>query len=681
MADGTGTDLSKYATWPPYAGYGEWELTTLENIPGSEDNLINKDQLPSVQYAVRYNPFSDEIPISSWTTGQGIGETVPFLWMASFTYTAIGTLQASYHLWLSTGQCGYFDLTGGPTSAEPTRFGPIPPTFEYSIMDEFKEVMHYGMEGIFTAEVEPTGLVTFTKMEAFYGYMEYICRSRMKSFRLINGNIVSASYISGRGTTGNWKYKLTTNLRNDIASSLDLTNDNVLMTIYLVDNNGTYLQPTFGITQPLTGVKVLSINGLTINVEGPAPTDASKDIPDGWIGAYFTFDKTVLVRDPQTLYADRKVGTSTIPNNSYVTETSLGYETREQQISSGGTTNGIYVLKAEITNLINTKLAAVSVTTPASAVAAAAAAAAAAGTTVQDQVTLYNKQLAFISGGTDSDYGGTLTQIEDLGLIYGEFGTVWGKILLDYMKELSPAYLTLYVGIGGGPTRYHNMHAGCLSGEYFVNTTNTTTAATSTTAASTSTTVNTFRISNQLRRRIYQIETKSRTSTANLVDLLAAMTSPQEFSVSVNSSRMWFINDITYGTGTQGSCDKALFWGNITAITPATTSNPNASITLKIIDVYEKFGNVDGLKNNFLQTITPTLGSVKKWDDGQKEWYLNSRYSLGSYRILATSNATDPDSIILTLKGSLPTSVTVTPQIYGGYLLMRNIKFLEGMII
>lgn len=613
---GTGTELSQYVNWPTYAGYGKWELTHPQTgIPGSgsSDLLISDDQLPSNQYALKYNTYASEIPIDVWAQPPG---SELFMSYVVFTELTFATFDSSYKTWLDSGGAysSTLDIAAAYGKQSRTTFGIMPPTFEYNILDKFKETVRYGMRGVFSVVLQAVTM-TFLAMDSFYGYLEYICRSKMKSLRLYDGEINSVAYVSGKGGSGDWTYNISSTLRNDVVDQIDFSSDELFMTVYKTDKNGITTD------EIQENIKVKSIRGLSIIVEAPSPSDAKDIVPVGWSNSYFKFSKTVLVRDPQTLYADRELTSPGI--NDFVKETNLGYETREQQISDSGELNGIYASRTEIISLLNRKISDVKTYSAA-------------------QITEFKSHLDFVNGTENQVYGGKIVILKPEDFIYGSFSNPWGKILLGYVKELKSQYITLDIAIGGGTTQRHNMKAGCLAGEYFKNNDGT------------------FRVSGHIRNSIYQLSVISKTSKINLIDHLCSLSSLSGYNFSVDSSRMWFINDIIYGKSSQSSCDKALFWGNITSSPVYSEEKNETTINYKIEDYFKTFSSSAILYQRFMQSVSPTSTTLlKKWNDNKKSWRLNASSDAGEYEIKNIIYNQTTDDFTLTISGATPSAMAI----------------------
>jgi hypothetical protein len=502
-------------------------------------------------------------------------------------------------------------LSGG----EALYSGILPPTFDYSIGDTIKECVHYGFEAMFFIFVEMNGIIWFISLDSFYAYPEYIARCQYKGFRLFAAAITSVFYVSGRGTNGNWTYRFSTTLLNDKVGNIDLSSSSVSLILYKIKLDGTFDSIETGT------FNVQSINGMDIIVTGPPPANTAKDYPDGWVGGFFVFNKYILINNPLLLYTDRSSSdTPNIPNNKYVVETPLGYETRAQQMEKTGGVNGVYASKQAIIALLDQKIA-----DPASTAVVV--------TQSTDDKTAINAN--------------TYPVLDPEGMIYGDLTTAFGKRLLGYLKDLKSTSITLYVGIGGGTTRNHNMHAGCLSGDY---------------VSHAGTTISdTYKISNQLRRSIFQFDVVSKTSVENLLDQLIALADPTTYSMTVKISRCWFFNDITFSTDKM-SLNKAMFWGHVTSAgVPVPATIPATSkITLMIDDGFWIYNERQNLINRFTQTISPSLSGtvlIKAWDE-QKGWKLN-KYGGQTYSIMSMiPSPSDVKSYDITISEDL-TGVTL----------------------
>ena len=610
MADaGVANNGLKYSTWPPYSGYGDWYICTPENnTPGTGthtpfgDYHINKDQLPASQYAVRYNPFSNEINVTAWAGTVG----TPAMWLANTGWIGFGTIQASYNYWLTTGRAGYWDITGSALNDSRTQIGIVAPTFDYQLMDQFKETVHYGFTGTFLVYIMSTGIVEIISMNSFIGYLEHVARSRFKSFRLNNGNISSISYVSGKGTIGDYTYRISSTLRNDIVRSLDVSNDNILMNLYKRKTDGSFYDIQ-------SGIKVKEITGTSILVEAPPPANISLDVPEGWLNGYFEFDKSIIVNNPNILFGERKVSSSNINNNLYLKETSLGYETWEQQVNTNGNIHGVYISRSsyvsylnalielktiylnevmEDTNLTDTQKNDIKIAT-------------------ETEIESLNKDIEFLNSA-DAEI------IEDEDMVYGSFDEgVWGMRFLDFLIVKESTSITLNIGIGGGATQKNNMHAGCLSGEFIYQ-------------KNTTENNNTYRIVSQIRKDIFQIEIENKTNLSDLLTLMKSQTSITSLIFNVDSSRMWFYNDIVFNSTDIGSCDQAYFWGSLDE---QIFEESSSFVNLKIESGYWIYSKPIELYNRFIQDITPTSSFlVKKWinTDG---WCLNNQSGTLSVKI------------------------------------------------
>ena len=609
MADSLGTDIGKWAAWPPYAGYGPWTITIPEpaaTVPGSGDNRISSDLLPASQWALKYLPLSNEISISAFVPGVSVINVIGGVYI-SFVYTTIGTLDVSYRNWLQTGQCATFDVVG----SEVSNFGPVPPTLDYQIRDSFKETVHYGMHGVFLVAVETSGSVNFISMDSFYGYLEHVCRCRMKGVRLEMGDISSVTYIKNdydASGVERWWYNLATNIPNEVVESMDLSSDSVEMTIYQTNTASGY-------TGTNITVIVDSIVGSTIKVRiNASSTQTNTKIVEGWMGAHFTLNKTVLNQNPLTLYHERKLSSSTIPNNDYVTEGTYGYETREQQVHDSGQARGIYVSQSDLDVYLQ-KL----IDDPTTSAANAA---------------IYKADKAILDGDT-------VKRMTEEGLVYGAFEgdtaeVAWGMKLLNYTHDMAPKYVTLDMSIGGGATVRHNMHAGCLTGAYLQSA------------------LETYRISNHLRKNVFQVEVVSKTSATNLLDVLLATSPISSKTFDVRSQRMWVVNDITFGSeNSGGTCDRGMFWGKLTG-TPTATTASTTSVVLKLSDNgFYQLTTRDQLTNMYLQSVTPSSPTLLKKYAQFKDWKLNNVSGSLSHEIVNITNGIASDELIITLSGTL----------------------------
>lgn len=583
--------FEKFATWPTYAGFGEWSLTMPEkDVPGSGDNRIQEDQLPATQYAIRYNPLSDNISIPSNVEPISY---LPSLGLTGFGYEALGTINVSYS---STGT-QYLRLE--PASESGYAIGIGPPMFNYSIGDQFKECLRYHIEATLFLYVTSLGAVTPISTTVA-GWLQYVSRCRFKSFRNFSADIVSVSYVSGRGTNL-WTYKLSTSLRNDVLDSLDLSSDSVSATIYSVDSNGSY-------SASLAGQRVTKIEGLSVYVESAPPANQSKDAPDGWAGGFFELNKAVLVRNPSTLFYDR---------SDSVTETTLGYETSEQQIQDSSTVRGIYVSKSTMDFYLNEKIN--DPTTPAA------------------DVVKYQESLDYVDGTT-------VESIPSEGLVYGSFETgTWGTTFLSYLKEIKPTNIILDIAIGDSPNQRHNMSAGCLAGEYFLH--------------RDATTFQTYKVASHIRNNVYELEARSRTSKDDLVQVLSSTADVKTFELKVEASRMWFINDLTFNNQGSGSCNVAAFWGSLSAI-----STDKTKVLLKTEDSLGDYSSITYLNEQFVVPVSApssTANFVQKWNDEKREWYLNGENNNGSYKIKSIALSAAGDSFDIALEGVLADSIVV----------------------
>lgn len=612
---GSDPTLGKYESWPPYPGYGEWTFTKLEDsqdVPGSDDNRIPSSLIPSNQFAVRYNPYSNEIPISDLTYNWSSA-----LSLAHAGYTTGAQLSASYLRWLQNDEkyCAMFELVAGGSGA--SYFGPLPPTFDYSIGSTIKETVHYGIEAMFFCFVEISGVVWFITLDSFYAYPEYIARSKLKPFRLFKGDIQSVARLGDGSTTGTRLYSFTTNLLNDSTDKIDLSSSGVTLSLYKIKSDGSFD------ALDTSTITVKSIEGQVVIVEGPAPSDASKPYPDGWSGGFFVLNKYVIIQNPLLLHTDRKATAPyNITDNEYVVETDTGYETRAQQMERSGGVNGIYVTPESISSYLEQKVA-----DPKSSAA---------------DITTYTADKAIVDGDT-------LPRLENENMIYGDLTTDFGKRLLGYVKQIGPSSVTLYIGIGGSSTRYHNMQAGCLSGAYIDHSV----------TSGTTTTVSTYRISNQLRRSIFQVDVRSRTSSGNLLDELYTdvTANPQvSYDVTVKICRCWFFNDITF-TKDKSSLDQSMFWGHITSASTPSTTAQTSSLTLHVDSGWWIYGERQNLINRFTQSVTPASSNlVKAWPE-QNGWRLNN-YSGQSYKIISmTASTTDDQAYDIVIDGKYPSSV------------------------
>jgi len=592
--------FTRFATWPTYAGYGNWELTIPESkVPGSNDNRIQADQLPATQYAVRYNPLSNNISIPSNVTP--IASILPTLSVAGFGFFVLATLiNTSYP------SSGIPSLDLQPATGDKYPIGIGPPTFNYSISDQLKECIHYAISA--TIPLWVTGMGTVTPISGewdVYGNLKYISRCRFKSFRQFSADISSVSYVSGRGTS-TWTYKLATTLRNDVMDSLDLSADSVTMDTY-------HFYPDQPIDITFSGVKVTKIEGTSVFIESGPPPDPSKDYPEGWSGGFFELNKTVLVRNPSTLFCDK---------NDTVQEVPLGYETSEQQIHDSSTVSGIYVPKDDLSVYLNTKIS--------------------DPTTTAADLDSYKKSLEYVEGTT-------IESIPDEDLVYGSFETGdWGKTFLSYVKEMDPSQIVLHIGIGDSPSFRHNMSAGCLSGEFFKH--------------GTAPAVQTYRVSSHIRKNVYQLEVRSRTTKDNLIEVLSTSTDIKTFDFSVDASRMWFINDLTFANQDSGQCNVAAFWGNLSSITTTVTKS---DVVLKIEDSFGNYSSTTYLNDRFVKAVSAPSASanfVQKWNDDNREWYLNGENNKGSYKIEKIVMSSTSDSFDVSLETPLPTSIVVDPN-------------------
>ena len=602
----TGTDLSLYTNWPPYPSYSDWELTKVNDIAGSEEHEIDADQLPASQWSIRYNPFSDEVDIGGYVPPASFLPT--FAWIGSI-YRTIGTISSSYQSWLLTGNSTLVDISGA--GGQPSYSGIIPPTLDYQFADNFKEVLHYGMEGLFSCQVTSTGAVSFISMESFFAYMEFLARCRMKPFRIERANILTSSFVEV-DSNADWEFTLNTTLSNNRSDIIDTHSDNITGTIFPVDANGIVDGST-------VTVSVDKIIGKEITVTmAPVANTTAEEVSAGWGASYISFNKVVFLEDPLMLYAERKADTSNIAGNDYVYESADGYETREQSVKSSGGVTGIYIAKAAMIAYIEKSLTVVTSSDLTDDLAYAQS---------EDLEELESASAFYVP------FEGTPAEVDR------------AKRFLGYMSnfDTKPSTIILHVGIGGGVTRRHNMHAGCLTNDYFI-----------TQDGGEST----YRISNHIRNGIYSVETNSKTSSLNLLDHLSdTNVTISDISFETHASRMWLFNDIcSNNSKTSGSCDRALFWGEITT-TPLNFNTTNGvaqtSFELKLGSNFWDYGDRDFLKNRFVQNVSSSNNNfIEKWDKFGN-WKLNDINGTKSYDIFSVEESTvSSDSFKIKIYGT-----------------------------
>ncbi len=648
-------NLGKYLNWPPYPSYGDWERTRYDTTVGSRDHILTKTSFPVSQFSVRYNPFSNEIPLNYFA---GI-LPLPSLPLVSLGYTTVAFLSASYMRWLQSGekQAAMFQLIG--SQSPPRYFGIVPPTFDYQIEDTIKECVHYGIEGSFFCWVDGLGTVWFITVDSFYAYPEYIARCRFKTFRVINGEILSVFKDEDNSSNQIHQYDLTISTDNKL--DIDLSNSNVKMKIYNKNSSGE-------VTGNIDQLKILSINKniATVKIESDDYSE-DEDFINRWNNTYFILDKSIIIEDPLLLYTDRKLNqTGNITNNTYVTEVNGGYETRSQQMENSGNIEGIYINKNNLINYLLGEIEEIDNNEDSDSDDAVRR------TRLRNDILIIDPSYDFNDDDADDDAdddnddddeddddedeelsGNIESDFSDM--FYIDLTIDYASRFVGYISDMPYNKVFFHIGIGGGTTMYHNMHAGCLKNAYIENE--------ETQAIENSDNVgiiatNTFKILKHIRNSIFLIDTNNLSHSNDLLTIIEEnllLDTPVLLPVKVKAKKCWFFNDICYSKS-KVTLDESFFWGHITRGSgfDDDTDPAHSEVTIKIDSGYWIYGERENLVNRFTQDTNPTiLSNIKKWNKF-KNWRLNSSFNDESYEIISIAiNSSDPQSFDITLDGKL----------------------------
>lgn len=608
MADDSA--YSKYATWPTYPGFGEWQLTAYENsqdIPGSGDHRIREKQLPTGQFAVRNNIIASEVPIGTWSD---VVIPLPAALLSNFVYTGFLTSTASYKNWLQYGKPGRTISSGASGVVE---YGLMPPMFDYTVSDIYKEVVLYGTQGVASTIIYPRGTVDVIAVEGWWSWLEQRTECKMKTGQINHGQITGVSSAE-EVDSSTYRYVFSVSpilsVTIDSLSGLEMTVVRLRKT-----DTGSYLPYTSTVTltvEKIENGQFVALGPHVTNFWGSdawfsaTTSDATpSDLLTAWQGAYFTLNQTLVIEDPLTLYALRKRSDG-VPVNDYVVETPLGFETWENRITDSGGINGVYFPRNSMIPLLE------------DAIAKAQAEVDAAYVPVieSEYVELFEGLLKTFQETEPVLEGMIYFPLKETTSVasYNSTGTSEYSVveqLLPMLQTISPTSLTLYVDIGGGGTMRHNMSAGNLTGEYvMVNGTS-----------------DVFLIANHLRNNVFTFMSNSLTtsdipedsstgdmlwSDADFVSLYNLIN--DSTTMSVNASRFWYINDICNGDQTGGgNCTMAVFWSKILT-TPIEDADGNVTLDISLSEeAFYHFSQTEFLVDRFLKEAEITGSLVKGW--------------------------------------------------------------------
>jgi hypothetical protein len=592
-------ELSNYQTYP---GLGPWVLADFEQ-DYTEDYRIDDSNLPANSFALQNVILSNSYEFES---DQFIGTIIPLpsaaLAGASLVTTFPIVIRSRYKNWLNTGFANVIT-----TANQVNNDGVIPAIISNQVLDKYKEVVHYGMDMIIFAVTNTLGKVTPLSVDSFIPFLEHRMQALFRTVVLVDGIVSSVGYENSR-----------------IVFKMDWGGNSVTVP-KPYDGDSDVKLNIFSPHPEDYDVSHIDADG-NIYVDDSELTAEELEALGAAVGNYFYLNKGIQIFDPAVLFTDAR-------STTYY-ERDLGYETREQQVSSTGTLISFLYNRQNMEDTLTTRIQFLENQSSSSSSSATSSSSTEANTeTTEEQheiYTLYDN--ASIEEVTKlRDYVKNAKEVFES---YAEEKPESEnyKLLLSALASLEDNNTYVRIDVQASRTRNHNFGAGTQQGSV-------------------------FRFNDEDGRyQYYEIREHPRNETFLISNIPVGAEDPSQkepkridlqeiiydYPVSkwnINSNRMWTISDITTSTSSAtASLDSGLFKGNIISTlipgqngTFATIQNPGGDTSSDVsqdgtIDEQEDqslrieyqisdadYYGYEYLYERYILDANPEGGTVKAW--------------------------------------------------------------------
>lgn len=590
-------ELGEFSNFPTYPGLDPWVRANFEQDL-SEDYRIDEKNVPCTAFAVKHGILSTSYDFDS---DAFVGTVIPLpsLILTGGGISLIIQVRTTYRNWLNTGTATVISTSNGQSQ----RTGIVPPTISYQVLDKYKEVVHYGMDMLIFAVSTSIGTVRPIAVSSFIPFLEHRTQALFNTVVLVDGTVSSVSYKD-----------------NQIVFKMDWGGNSVDIKKPYKDKYSVKLTVFSPYAKEYDVAYVDEVGTVYVDAKDLSPEDLEK--LNGAVGNYFYLGNGIQIMDPAMLYTE-------LGDGKY-SEGTLGYETREQEVSATGDLKSFFYNRESMEKTLLERVKFLEESSKSSSSSSSAS------SDASNQSEKPHELYTLYAEAEKDDISKLVEYVKSAKEVYGSYaeenlGGENSKLLLSALASLQDESTHVRIGVGSSRGRLHNFGPGTQQGSI-------------------------FRFNgDEDRHQYYKVLFHPRDEIFLLsngsigaedpsnqepkrVDLQETLYDFPESRWNINSNRMWTVSDITTSTTSNtSSFDSGIFKGKIVGTTsvPADKEKNGEDDEDTMILQYKvsdtDYYGYEHLRERYLADAEPSGGTVKSWKkfNGWSVYRRGREYSTG----------------------------------------------------